>query len=122
MTSLQDCLEEVIAKESGNVAGYVIHNSTRSGTQRVGEWDPAALLAHLHVTSPGVLEDHAWMEWHTGRTGGTVGYIHYGAPGGALGHMEVPGYGRLSVVERSALSEGQIGGDLFRVVPVSDGY
>ncbi len=117
MTSLQDCLEEVIGKGSD----YVIRTSNPTGTQRTVDWQPAALLAHLQRTSLGVLGDRAWTEWHLQRTSGTVGYIHYGAFGSSLGHMEVPGYGRLSVLEHTEVSPDHLMDAVFGM-PHSDGY
>lgn len=118
MTSLQDCLDEVIEKGSG----FVIRNSILTGEQRTAEWEPAALLSHLQRTSPGMLEDHAWMEWHLLRTTGTVGYIHYGAFGSSMAHMGVPGYGRLSVLAHAEPSLARMGDDLFARSSASDGY
>jgi hypothetical protein len=121
MTSLQDCLEDVIGKGSG----YVIRTSLPTGAYNTMQWQPAAFLAHLQLTSPGVLADHAWTEWHTHRTSGPVGYVHYGALGSSLAHLEVPGYGRLTVLEHSdlsLLSPERVSEALFGTSSNTDGY
>ena len=90
MTSVQDCLEEVIARG----AGYVIR-SDASGAYRPSQWEPAALLADLQHEAPNTLRDHAWTEWSVLRDGSATCSINYGVAGVALGHMGVPGYGHL---------------------------
>ncbi len=90
MTSLQDCLEEVIARG----AGYCIR-SDAPGAYRSSQWEPAVLLADMQHEAPNTLQDHAWTEWSALRDGSATCSIHYGVKGVALGHMGVPGYGHL---------------------------
>ncbi|MGO8950407.1 MAG: hypothetical protein ACLQUY_22650 [Ktedonobacterales bacterium] len=97
MTSLRDCLEEVIGKGSGLfVRSYAI-----PGAYRRSEWEPGEFLTELQRESPGVLEDGAWGEWVTRRGMGLTFFIHYGQQGFSLSHQEVPGYGHLRVLEVS---------------------
>lgn len=112
MSSVQDCLQEVI--ELG--PRYFIRISAPAGADRTSEWEPAELLAVMQRESPGVLEDHAWTEWSTHPGVGSTCYIHYGSFGSALGHREVPGYGHLVAFE---LSQKQQTGILAPVVPLS---
>jgi hypothetical protein len=97
MTTVQDCLQELIAKGKG----YVIHSSLLAGADKTSDWEPAALLADMQQTSPGILEDHAWTEWIARPHGTSVCYIHYGIPGSSLSHREVPGYGHLRAAVES---------------------
>ena len=95
VTSLRDCLEEVIARGSG----LFIRSYNIPGAHRRSEWDPAELLAELEVESPGVLEDGAWGEWVTRPGIGLTYSINYGQLGFSVSHQEVPGYGRLRALE-----------------------
>jgi hypothetical protein len=95
VTSLRDCLEEVIARGSG----FFIRGYNVPGANRRSEWGSAELLAELELESPGVLEDAAWGEWVTRPGIGLTYSIHYGQLGFSVSHQEVPGYGRLRAFE-----------------------
>lgn len=95
MTTLQDCLQEIIEKGPR----YFIRSAVPLGANTAMEWEPAALLDDMRQKSPGVLEDHAWTEWSVRPTIGSSCFIHYGVRGSSLGHQEVPGYGHLRVLE-----------------------
>lgn len=97
MTTVRDCLQEIIAKGPG----YFIRGAVPAGEQEATEWDPTVLLEDMRRKLPGVLEDHAWTEWSVRPTIGTMCFIHYGVRGFSLGYMEVPGYGNLRVLELS---------------------
>lgn len=97
MTTVQDCMHEIIAKGPG----YFIRGAVPAGAQVAREWDPAALLEDMQQNLPGVLEDHAWTEWSVRPNIGVTCIIHYGVRGFSLGYMEVPGYGNLRVLELS---------------------
>lgn len=110
MTTVQDCLREVIAKGPG----YFIRGAVPAGTHVAMEWDPTALLEDMQQKLTGVLDDHAWTEWSVRPDIGVTCFIHYGVRGFSLGYMEVPGYGNLRVLElaqkrqtsASAVSDG----------------
>ena len=95
VTSLRDCLEEVIARGPG----FFIRSYNMPGAYRRSEWEPAELLAELEIESPGVLEDAAWGEWVRRPGIGLTYSIHYGQLGFSVSHQEVPGYGRLRALE-----------------------
>ena len=95
VTSLRDCLEEVIARGSG----LFMRSYNIPGAHRKSEWDPAELLAELELESPGVLADAAWGEWVTRPGIGLTYSINYGRLGFSASHQEVPGYGRLRALE-----------------------
>lgn len=97
MTTLYDCLQEVI----GHGPDYFIRSSASEGASGRAEWDPPALLADIRRTSPGVLEDHAWTEWSALPGGSRTCIIHYGIFGVSLGYEDVPGYGALRALELS---------------------
>ncbi|HLJ81015.1 MAG TPA: hypothetical protein VKT52_05975 [Ktedonobacterales bacterium] len=98
MTTVQDCLQEIVSKGPG----YMIHSSIVAGADKTSDWEPAVLLADMLRTSPGVLDDHAWTEWIAHPRGTGVCYIHYGILGSSLGHREVPGYGLLRVALKTS--------------------
>lgn len=95
MTTLHDCLQEIIEKGPG----YFIRGAVPPGETMAIEWESATLLDDMRQKSPGVLEDHAWTEWSVRPTIGTSCFIHYGVRGSSLGHQEVPGYGHLRALE-----------------------
>jgi hypothetical protein len=97
MTTLFDCLQEVIGKGPD----FFIRSFAIPGTNRTSEWVSTALLTELQRESPGVLEDHAWTEWSRRPDTGMTCFIHYGFRGLSISHQEVPGYGHLQVLERS---------------------
>lgn len=97
MASLQDCLQDVIAQGQN----YFIRSSIPAGAHGAREWAPAALLADLRRDAPGLLQDHAWLEWSLLPDGSRAGAIHYGVAGASLGYQEVPGYGRLHALDQS---------------------
>ena len=97
MTTVQDCLHEIIAKGPG----YFIRSSMPDGSRAVAEWEPATLLEDMRQHSPGVLDDHAWTEWSDRPTIGSSCFIHYGSRGSSLAHREVPSYGHLRALELS---------------------
>ncbi|MGZ3680735.1 MAG: hypothetical protein ACXWQR_19760 [Ktedonobacterales bacterium] len=97
MTTVQDCVLEIIAKGPG----YFIRSSMPDGARPVTEWDPATLLEEMRQNSPGVLDDHAWTECSVRPAIGNSCFIHYGVRGSSLGHLEVPGYGHLRALELS---------------------
>ena len=94
-STVQDCLQEVIARGSG----YVVSSSTHIGAQRTVEWEPSALLADMQRESPNVLLDHAWTEWSRLADGSQSCAIVYGKVGASPGERGVPGYGLLHVYE-----------------------
>jgi hypothetical protein len=96
MTTVNDCMQEIIAKGPG----YFIRGGVPSGEQVAAEWDPTALLEDMQHHLPGVLEDHAWTEWSVRPDIGVICLVHYGVRGFSLGYMEVPGYGKLCVLVR----------------------
>lgn len=95
MTTLFDCLREVIAKGPG----FFVRSSAVTSGQSATEWEPSALLENMRQTSPAVLDDPAWTEWSVRPSIGASCFIHYGIRGYMLGHMEVPGYGNLRALE-----------------------
>lgn len=97
MTSLRDCLQEVI----GQGPGYFIRTSIPVGVHGTTEWEPTALLTDMEGKSPGVLQDHAWTEWSIQPGGSRACAIHYGVVGASLAYQEVPAYGRLRALELS---------------------
>lgn len=97
MTTVQDCMQEIIAKGSG----YFIRSSVLGGTRAAAEWEPATLLEDMRKNAPGVLDDHAWTEWSVRPAIGTNCFIHYGSRGSSLAHQEVPSYGHLRAFELS---------------------
>jgi hypothetical protein len=94
-STVQDCLQEIIARGSG----YVVSSSTHIGAQRTVEWEPSALLADMRRESPNVLLDHAWTEWSRLADGSQSCAIVYGKVGASPGERGVPGYGLLHVYE-----------------------
>jgi hypothetical protein len=94
-STVQDCLQEVIARGSG----YVVSSSAHIGAQRTVEWEPSALLADMQRESPNVLLDHAWTEWSRLGDGSQSCAIVYGKVGASPGERGVPGYGLLHVYE-----------------------
>jgi hypothetical protein len=97
MTTLRDCLEEVIGKGPG----LFIRSYAIPGAYRISEWEPRAFLSELQFEAPGLLEDEAWGEWSTRQDIGLTCSIHYGRLGSSMSHREVPGYGHLRVLEVS---------------------
>lgn len=97
MTTVQNCIDEIIEKGPG----YFIRGAIPAGEHVAMEWDPTTLLEDMRQKSPGVLEDHAWTEWSVQPDGESMCFIHYGVRGFSLGFMEVPGYGKLRVMELS---------------------
>lgn len=95
MTTVFDCLQDIIAKGPK----FFIRGSAVTGGQAATDWEPAALMDYMRETSPAVLDDPAWMEWSARPTIGASCFIHYGVRGYTLGHMEVPGYGNLRALE-----------------------
>lgn len=95
MTTVQECLQEVIA----HGPGYVIHSSGEEGPARTADWDPSALLADIQLESPRLLEDHAWTEWTTLADGSQTCAIVYGRPGSPPGDRAILGYGSLRAFE-----------------------
>lgn len=95
MTTLFDCLQEVIAKGPR----FIVRSSAAASGQAVTEWEPSALLDDMRQTSPAVLDDPAWTEWSVRPRIGASSFIHYGVRGYSLSHMEVPGYGNLQARE-----------------------
>ena len=95
MTTVFDCLQDIIAKGPK----FFIRGSAVTGGQAATAWEPAALMDYMRETSPAVLDDPAWMEWSARPTIGARCFIHYGVRGYTLGHMEVPGYGNLRALE-----------------------
>jgi hypothetical protein len=93
MTTLLECLQEVIAKGPG----FVIHSSLRAGANSTSDWDPAALLADIQFESPLVLTDHAWTDWTILTDGSQSCTIPYGVRGSTSGQRGIPGYGTLRV-------------------------
>lgn len=96
-TTVQDCMQEIIAKGSG----YFIRTSGSGGTRAATEWEPAALLEDMRQNSPGVLDDHAWTEWSVRPASGSTCFIYYGSRGSSLTHLEMPCYGSLRALEVS---------------------
>jgi hypothetical protein len=95
MTTLLDCLQEVIGKGTGFfIRGYAV-----PGAYRTVEWVSTTLLTELQRESPGVLEDHAWTEWSRRPGSDMACFIHYGFYGLSMSHQEVPGFGHLRVIE-----------------------
>jgi hypothetical protein len=97
MTTLQDCLEEVIGKGPG----FFIRSYAIPGAYRTSDWEPGAFLIELQRDAPGLLEDDAWGEWTTRQGIGLTYSIHYGRSGSSMSHREVPGYGHLRALEVS---------------------
>ena len=95
MTSVRDCLQEVIAKGQG----YVIHSLGEEGPTRTTDWEPNALLAAIQLESPRLLEDHAWTEWTTLADGSQTCAIVYGIHGSPPGDRAILGYGSLRAFE-----------------------
>ena len=95
LTTIQDCLEEIIALGTG----YVINSSSHIGAQRTVEWEPGALLADMLRESPNVLLDHAWTEWGRLTDGSQSCAIVYGKRSASPGERGIPGYGLLHVYE-----------------------
>jgi hypothetical protein len=95
MTTVQDCLQEVIAQGPD----YVIHSSIRTGAHRTADWDPRVLLADMQVESPQTLRDHAWTEWSVLADGSHSCAIVYGKRGDSPGERGVLGYGVLHAYE-----------------------
>jgi hypothetical protein len=94
-STVQDCLQEVIARGSG----YVVSSSPHIGAERTVEWEPSALLTDMRRESPNVLLDHAWTEWSRLADGSQSCAIVYGKEGASPGERGVPGYGLLYVCE-----------------------
>lgn len=94
-STVQDCLQEIIARGSG----YVVSSSPHIGAQRTVEWEPSALLADMLRESPNLLLDHAWTEWNRLADGSQSCAIVYGKVGVSPGERGVPGYGLLHVYE-----------------------
>jgi hypothetical protein len=96
-STLQDCIQEIIAKGPG----YFIRSTMPEGARPVTEWEPTTLLEYMRQNSTGILEDHAWTEWSVRPVIGSNCFIHYGSRGSSLTHLEVPGYGHLRAFELS---------------------
>lgn len=96
-TTVQDCMQEIIAKGSG----YFIRGTVPGGPRAATEWEPTTLLEDMRQNSPGVLDDHAWTEWSVRPAIGSSCFIHYGSRGSSLAHQEVPSYGHLRAFELS---------------------
>jgi hypothetical protein len=94
-STIQDCLQEIIARGPG----YVVSSSPHIGAQRTVEWEPSVLLADMLRESPNVLLDHAWTEWSHLADGSQSCAIVYGKVGAPPGERGVPGYGLLHVYE-----------------------
>ena len=94
-STVQDCLQEIIARGSG----LVVESSSHIGAQRTVEWEPSALLADMRRESPNVLLDHAWTDWNRLADGSQSCGIVYGKVGASPGERGVPGYGILHVYE-----------------------
>jgi hypothetical protein len=97
MTTVQDCLQEIIAKGTK----YFISSTVSAAAGGNPEWAATALYANMQQESPGLLSHHAWTEWATLPDGSSVCYIHYGVFGFSLSHADVPGYGSLRALELS---------------------
>lgn len=95
MTTVQDCLQEVIALGPG----YVIHSTSTARTSRMADWEPSALLADMQVQAPNVLNNHARTEWHVLADRSQSCAIVYGKRSDAPGERGVPGYGVLHAYE-----------------------
>lgn len=96
-TTVQDCMQEIIAKGSG----YFNRSSVPGGSRAATEWEPATLLEDMRQNSPGVLDEHAWTEWSVRPAICSSCFIHYGSSGSSLAHREVPSYGHLRALELS---------------------
>ncbi len=96
MTTVQDCIQEVVDLGTG----FYVH-SDAPGAYRPSQWESVALLANMHVESPGVLRDPAWIEWSVLLNGTRTCSINYGTLGRSISHREVPGYGHLRAFEAS---------------------
>lgn len=96
-TTVQECMQEIIAKGSG----YFIRSSVPGGSRAATEWEPTSLLADMRQNAPGILDDLAWTEWSDRSLIGTSCFIHYGSRGSSLAHQEVPSYGHLRAFELS---------------------
>ncbi len=94
-STVQDCLQEIIARGSG----YMVSSSTHIGAQRTVEWEPSALLADMRHESPNVLLDHAWTEWSRLADGSQSCAIVHDKVDASPGERGVPGYGLLHVYE-----------------------
>jgi hypothetical protein len=95
MTTVQDCLQEVIAQGPD----YIIHSSIRVGAHRTTDWEPSVLLADMQVESPNVLRDHAWTEWRRLADGSQSCAIVAGKQSDSPGERGVLGYGVLHAYE-----------------------
>jgi hypothetical protein len=113
MTTVQDCIQEVIAKGPD----YVIHSSLRAGAHRTADWEPSALLADMRLESPLALTDHAWTEWTVLADGSHSCVIVYGIVGAPPGERSVPGYGSLRAYaswhKQTAARGERVGGPLM---------
>jgi hypothetical protein len=112
MTTVQDCLQEVIAQGPG----YVIHSSIRAGVDRTMDWEPSALLADIQAESPAVLRDHAWTEWRRLADGSLSCAIVAGKRSDSAGERGVLGYGVLHAYEtwhKQAVVRGERGSEPF---------
>jgi hypothetical protein len=109
MTTLLDCMHEVIALGPG----YFIRTDS-AGTYRPSEWEATALLADIERECPRVLDDPAWTEWAAQRDGSRTCAINYGRSGRGLEHQELPGYGHLRVCEVSQRRPQDL--DLLRIL------
>jgi hypothetical protein len=110
MTTVQDCLQEVIAQGSD----YVIHSSIRVGVHRTTAWEPSALLADIQVESPNLLRDHAWIEWSRLADGSRSCAIIYGKRSDSPGERGVLGYGVLHAYEswhKQTVARGERGSE-----------
>lgn len=97
MTTVQDCMQEIIAKGPG----YFVRSSVPAGAYATTEWEPATLLEDMRQNAPGVLDDYAWTDWSLRPAIGRSCFIHYGSRGSSLAHREVPSYGHLRAFELS---------------------
>jgi hypothetical protein len=114
MTTVEDCLQEVIAQGPG----YVIHSSSHGGAHGIADWEPSALLADMEGKSPLVLSDHAWTEWGRLADGSQSCAIVYGTVGASPGERGVPGYGLLYAYE----SWHQQSGARSKDIPLANGF
>lgn len=95
MTTVFDCLQDIIAKGPK----FFIRSSAATSGPVATEWEPTALLNNMRQTAPALLDDPAWTEWSVRPSIGASCFIHYGVRGYSLGHMEAPGYGTLRAFE-----------------------
>lgn len=118
MTTLQDCLQEIIE----NGPGYFIRSSAPLGAHEGLEWESIAVLTDIQQKSPGMLTDSAWTEWSVRPQVGRSCHVHYGIHGTSLGHQSVPGYGHLRVLEQSQRRRTATDDDILLILNRRSGY